>query len=98
MDELGYTCPHHDSQVDIGQFSQGHCPDEQRDGLCHGRSVALAGCPLRTYDLANLPPGFSEDEIVNIALVDNIRQGDIFVFFLGRLAGAKAPTTFSPRS
>ncbi len=38
---------------------------------------------LRTYDLASLPQGFSDDEIVNIRLVDNVRQGDIFVFYPG---------------
>ena len=34
-------------------------------------------------DLANVPQGFSQDEITNIRLVDNVRQGDIFVFFPG---------------
>ena len=31
-------------------------------------------------DLATLPQGFSDDEIINIRLTDNIRQGDIYVF------------------
>lgn len=45
--------------------------------------LLLLAALLRTYDLANLPLGFSEDEIVNIRLVDNVRQGDIFVFYPG---------------
>lgn len=45
--------------------------------------LLLLAALLRTYDLANLPQGFSEDEIVNIRLVDNVRQGDIFVFYPG---------------
>jgi len=49
--------------------------------------LLLLAALLRTYDLANLPQGFSEDEIVNIRLVDNVRQGDIFVFFPGEDGG-----------
>jgi len=49
--------------------------------------LLLLAALLRTYDLANLPQGFSEDEIVNIRLVDNVRQGDIFVFFPGEAGG-----------
>ena len=49
--------------------------------------LLLLAALLRTYDLANLPPGFSEDEIVNIRLVDNVRQGDIFVFYPGEDGG-----------
>lgn len=36
---------------------------------------------LRMVDLSHLPQGFSDDEIINIRLVDNVRQGDIYVFF-----------------
>lgn len=49
--------------------------------------LLLLAALLRTYDLANLPLGFSEDEIVNIRLVDNVRQGDIFVFYPGEDGG-----------
>ena len=45
--------------------------------------LLLLATLLRTYDLANLPLGFSDQEIVNIRLVDNVRQGDIFVFYPG---------------
>ena len=49
--------------------------------------LLLLAALLRIHDLANLPLGFSEDEIVNIRLVDNVRQGDIFVFFPGEDGG-----------
>lgn len=49
--------------------------------------LLLLAALLRTYDLANLPPGFSEDEITNIRLVDNVRQGDIYVFYPGEDGG-----------
>ena len=49
--------------------------------------LLLLGAALRTYDLANLPQGFSDDEITNIRLVDNVRQGDIYVFYPGEDGG-----------
>ena len=49
--------------------------------------LLLLAALLRTYDLANLPQGFSENEIVNIRLVDNVRQGDIYVFYPGEDGG-----------
>lgn len=45
--------------------------------------LILIAALLRMADLANVPQGFSQDEIINIRLVDNVRQGDIFVFFPG---------------
>ena len=42
---------------------------------------------LRIIDLSHLPQGFSDDEIINIRLVDNVRQGDIYVFFPGEDGG-----------
>ncbi len=42
---------------------------------------------LRIFDLAHLPHGFSDDEIINIRLTDNVRQGDIYVFFPGEDGG-----------
>ena len=49
--------------------------------------LLLLAALLRTYDLANLPLGFSDQEILNIRLVDNVRQGDIFVFYPGEDGG-----------
>ena len=49
--------------------------------------LLLLAALLRTFDLANLPQGFSEDEIINIRLVDNVRQGDIYVFYPGEEGG-----------
>ena len=49
--------------------------------------LLLFAALLRAYDLASLPLGFSDDEIVNIRLVDNVRQGDIFVFYPGADGG-----------
>ena len=43
--------------------------------------LLLLAALLRTHDLANLPQGFSDNEIINIRLVHNVRQGDIFVFY-----------------
>jgi hypothetical protein len=45
--------------------------------------LLLLAALLRTYDLANLPQGFSENEIINLRLVDNVRLGDIYVFYPG---------------
>ena len=42
---------------------------------------------LRIIDLSHLPQGFSDDEIINIRLADNVRQGDIYVFFPGEDGG-----------
>ncbi len=49
--------------------------------------LVLLAALLRTADLANVPGGFSEDQIINIRLVDNVRQGDIYVFFPGEDGG-----------
>ncbi|MDE2946099.1 MAG: glycosyltransferase family 39 protein [Chloroflexota bacterium] len=49
--------------------------------------LLLVAALLRSFDLANLPQGFSEDEIINIRLVDNVRQGDIFAFYPGEDGG-----------
>jgi hypothetical protein len=52
--------------------------------------LLLLAALLRTFDLANLPQGFSEDEIINIRLVDNVRQGDIYVFYPGEDGGRES--------
>ncbi len=49
--------------------------------------LLLLGAVLRFADLATLPQGFSDEEIINIRLVDNVRQGDIFVFYPGEDGG-----------
>ena len=49
--------------------------------------LLLLAAILRIYDLANLPQGFSDEEIINIRLVDNVRQGDIYVFYPGEDGG-----------
>ena len=49
--------------------------------------LLLLGAALRIFDLANVPQGFSDDEITNIRLVDNVRQGDIYVFYPGEDGG-----------
>lgn len=49
--------------------------------------LLLLGAFLRMTDLATLPQGFSDDEIINIRLVENVRQGDIYVFFPGEDGG-----------
>ncbi len=49
--------------------------------------LLLLASALRIIDLSHLPQGFSDDEIINIRLVDNVRQGDIFVFFPGEEGG-----------
>ena len=54
-----------------------------RLSYCIAVCLLLLAAGLRTADLATLPQGFSDDEIINIRLVDNVRQGDIYVFFPG---------------
>ena len=49
--------------------------------------LLLLAAALRMADVATLPQGFSEDEIINIRLVDNVRQGDIYVFYPGEDGG-----------
>ncbi len=68
-------------------FVKGHALMTRRVGYVLAIFLLLLAALLRTYDLANLPLGFSEDEIVNIRLVDNVRQGDIFVFYPGEDGG-----------
>ena len=49
--------------------------------------LLLLASLLRMADLANVPGGFSEDEIINVRLVDNVRQGDVRVFYPGEDGG-----------
>ena len=50
-------------------------------------ALLVLASALRIIDLSHLPQGFSDDEIINIRLVDNVRQGDIYVFFPGEDGG-----------
>ncbi|MCY4466114.1 MAG: glycosyltransferase family 39 protein [Chloroflexi bacterium] len=50
-------------------------------------ALMLLAAFLRFTYLVGLPNGFSENEIINIRLVDNVRQGDIYVFFPGEDGG-----------
>ena len=63
------------------QSSQGRPIVSDRVGFFAALLVLLLAGFLRLNQLASVPPGFSEDEIINIRLVDNVRQGDIFVFY-----------------
>ena len=65
----------------------GHAVMTSRMSYLFAILLLLVAALLRTADLANVPGGFSEDEIINIRLVDNVRQGDIFVFFPGEGGG-----------
>ena len=51
--------------------------------------LLLLAALLRVTSLASVPNGFSEDEIINIRLADNVRQGDIYVFFPDDDAGGR---------
>ena len=62
-------------------FARGHALLNSRMGYFMVVMLLLLAAVLRMTDLATLPQGFSEDEITNIRLVDNVRQGDIYVFY-----------------
>lgn len=66
---------------------KGHAVMTSRMSRYFAIMLLLLAALLRTADLANVPGGFSENEIINIRLVDNVRQGDIFVFFPGEDGG-----------
>lgn len=62
-------------------------PLTSRQGYLLALAMLLLAAFLRFTYLVSLPHGYSEDEIINIRLVDNVRQGDIFVFFPGEDGG-----------
>ena len=62
-------------------------PLSSRRGYALALAVLLLAAFMRFTYLVSLPHGYSEDEIINIRLVDNVRQGDIFVFFPGEDGG-----------
>ena len=66
---------------------KGHAVMTSRMSYFFAIIFLLLAALLRMADLANVPAGFSEDEIINIRLVDNVRQGDIFVFYPGEDGG-----------
>ena len=74
-------------------------PLSSRAGRLLALALLLLAAFLRFTHLAVLPQGFSEDEIINIRLADNVRQGDIYVFFPGedggREGGFHVLTTFT---
>lgn len=49
--------------------------------------LLLLSALLRMTDLAVVPQGISDHEIINMRLVDNVRQGDIYVFYPGEDGG-----------
>lgn len=49
--------------------------------------LLLLSALLRMTDLATVPQGISDNEIINMRLVDNVRQGDIYVFYPGEDGG-----------
>ncbi len=44
-------------------------------------SFLLLAVLLRVWDLASLPPGFSDDELAHIRMTETVRQGDISVYY-----------------
>ena len=62
---------------------------ERRLGMVAALLLLLLAALLRVTSLASVPNGFSEDEIINIRLTDNVRQGDIYVFFPDDEAGGR---------
>ncbi len=62
-------------------------PLTNRQGYVLALAMLLLAAFMRFSYLAGLPHGYSEDEIINIRLVDNVRQGDIYVFFPGEDGG-----------
>ena len=66
---------------------RGHAVMTSRMSYLFAIILLLLAALLRMADLANVPQGFTQDEITNIRLVDNVRQGDIFVFYPGEDGG-----------
>ncbi len=74
---------------DVGIFANSSNGLLQSSRQSHWFALALLllAAFMRFTYLVSLPHGYSEDEIINIRLVDNVRQGDIFVFFPGEDGG-----------
>ncbi|MCY4146743.1 MAG: glycosyltransferase family 39 protein [Chloroflexi bacterium] len=62
-------------------------PLTSRQGYLFALALLLLAAFLRFTYLVSLPHGFSENEIINVRLVDNVRQGDVLVFFPGEDGG-----------
>lgn len=43
--------------------------------------LLLVAAALRTWDLTQLPPGFSDDEFAYIRMAETVRQGDVAVYY-----------------
>lgn len=76
------------------RFFDRQLPLDHRLSYCLAVCLLMLGAVLRMADLATLPQGFSDDEIINIRLVDNVRQGDIYVFFPGEDGGREGTYHF----
>lgn len=46
-------------------------------------TLLILAVVLRTWDLAHLPPGFSDDELAHIHVVESVRDGDVAVYYQG---------------
>ena len=43
--------------------------------------LLLLAAALRIWDLARLPPGFSDDELASIRITETVRQGEVAVYY-----------------
>jgi len=68
-------------------FARGEALPSSRLGMLFALMLLLLAATLRLTDIATLPQGFSDSEIVNIRLKDNVRQGDILVFYPAEAGG-----------
>lgn len=75
------------NDASIFSRAEHNLPLSNQQGYLLALAMLLLAAFLRFSYLAGLPHGYSEDEIINIRLVDNVRQGDIFVFFPGEDGG-----------
>jgi len=60
---------------------KGHSVLTSRVSYAIAVGLLLLAAFLRMTDLATLPPGLSDNEILNARLVDNVKQGEIVVFY-----------------
>lgn len=73
--------------VSVRANTRFNLPLTSRQGYLLALALLLLAAFLRFTYLVSLPQGYSENEIINIRLVDNVRQGDIYVFFPGEDGG-----------
>ena len=70
-----------------GNRVKGHFVRTSRWNYALAVLLLLLSALLRMTDLAAVPQGISDNEIINMRLVDNVRQGDIYVFYPGEDGG-----------